>query len=486
MKIRNSVLVLLISVIVSIGATSYIGIGIIQNDVIDIVEHEMPKIQYALEMEVYINEMAQDVLENLAQVPQETTFADDAEKFRFYHDQYTALELTEHEKELMVQIDTKFEQFVFLGNELIEIEELELIEIEQEHAEKVFELEQMKLAEYNKFHTLLTEMDYILDNELQVEAVEKISEEEHEVIATIQEFIIVLAVVFAITLAVGYMITHRIGKRMNRLVELTLKVEKGDYSVRSKDIGNDEIGYLGRALNQSVIQLQEVNRQKDEFASMITHELKTPLVPILGFCDILKDPQSGEMNELQKDSIDEIHKNANELLHLIQNMLNAQKVEMHKLKFNLKTIDVNKYMKGRYKNLEYLMKDKKIDFQNFCTSELKIKGDEEKINEIFSNMVLNAIDFVPEKGKIDIHATESDHMVLFSVKDNGIGIPKNKIGNMFKKFYQADTTATRKHGGSGLGLAICKGFVEGMGGKSWLESEEGKGTTFFFTIPRVM
>jgi len=117
---------------------------------------------------------------------------------------------------------------------------------------------------------------------------------------------------------------------------------------------------------------------------------------------------------------------------------------------------------------------------------LKIKGDEEKINEIFSNMVLNAIDFVPEKGKIGIHATESDDMVLFSVKDDGIGIPKNKIGNMFKKFYQADTAATRKHGGSGLGLAICKGFVEGMGGKIWLESEEGKGTTFFFTIPKQM
>ena len=117
---------------------------------------------------------------------------------------------------------------------------------------------------------------------------------------------------------------------------------------------------------------------------------------------------------------------------------------------------------------------------------MKIKGDEEKINEIFTNMVLNAIDFVPEKGKIGIHETESDDMVLFSIKDDGIGIPKNKIGNMFKKFYQADTTATRKHGGSGLGLAICKGFVEGIGGKIWVESEVNKGTTFFFTLPKVI
>jgi len=291
MKIRNSLLFLLISVIISIGITTYIGIGMIQNDVIDIVEHEIPKIQYVLEMEVYINEMAQDVLENLAQVPRDTTFMDDADEFRFFHDQYTALELTEHEKELMITLDKKFEQFVILGDELIEIERLELIEIEQDHTVEVFELEELKLIDYNKFHTLLTEMDYILDHELQAEAVERISEEEHEALATIQEFYIVLVVVFAITLVIGYMVTHRIGKRMTRLVELTLKVEKGDYSVRSKDIGNDEIGYLGRALNESIIQLQEVNKQKDEFASMITHELKTPLVPILGFCEIMKDPQ---------------------------------------------------------------------------------------------------------------------------------------------------------------------------------------------------
>jgi len=484
MQIRYSILLLLILIIVSIGITSVIGIGIIQNDVVDIVEHEIPKIQYTLEMEVYINEMAQDVLENLAQLPQDNTFADDAEKFRFFHDQYTALELTDHEKELMVQLDAKFEQFVSLGNELIEIEELEIIEIQQEHADKVLELEKMKLSDFDKFHTLLKEMDDILDNQLQAEAVEKISEEEHEALVTIQEFFIVLFVVFTISLVIGYIITKRLGDRLNRLVKLSYEVEKGNYESRTDDIGNDEIGYLGRALNQSIIQLQQVTKKKDEFASMVTHELKTPLVPIIGFCEILKDPKAGELNELQEESVDEIYKNSNELLHLIQNMLNAQKVELHKLKFKLKIIDVNQYMKGRYKNLKYLMKDKKIDFENFCTSELKIKGDEEKVNEIFSNLVLNAIDFVPEKGKIDIHAIESDDMVLFSVKDNGQGIPKDKIGDMFKKFYQIDTSVTRKHGGSGLGLAICKGFVDGMGGKIWVESKVGKGTTFFFTIPK--
>jgi len=101
-------------------------------------------------------------------------------------------------------------------------------------------------------------------------------------------------------------------------------------------------------------------------------------------------------------------------------------------------------------------------------------------------MVQNAIDFVPMQGsRIEMSAKSDGRNVLFYVKDNGVGIPKEKIGKMFQKFYQVDTSNTRKHGGSGLGLAICKGYVEGMGGKIWLESEEGKGTTFFFTIPKV-
>jgi len=224
---------------------------------------------------------------------------------------------------------------------------------------------------------------------------------------------------------------------------------------------------------------------KDEFASMVTHELKTPLVPIQGFCEILNDPDSGKLNEIQKEAVDEIYKNSHELLKLIQNMLTAQKAELHQLKFNLENIDVSEYMGERYKNLENLMREKHIEFVNSAESGLKIKGDVGKLNEIFANMIQNAVDFVPEKGRIEISAKSDDGKVLFYVKDNGVGIPKKKIGNMFHKFYQVDTSVTRKHGGSGLGLAICKGYVEGMGGKIWLESEVGKGTTFFFTIPKV-
>jgi len=117
---------------------------------------------------------------------------------------------------------------------------------------------------------------------------------------------------------------------------------------------------------------------------------------------------------------------------------------------------------------------------------LIVKGDVKKLNEVFANLVVNSVDFVPDKnGRIEIGAKSHDKEVLFYVKDNGKGIPKDKIKNMFKKFYQIDLSYTRKHGGSGLGLSICKGYIEGLRGKMWVESEPNVETTFYFTLPKM-
>ena len=95
----------------------------------------------------------------------------------------------------------------------------------------------------------------------------------------------------------------------------------------------------------------------------------------------------------------------------------------------------------------------------------------------------NSADFVPENGRIEINAQSKDGKVVFYVKDNGIGIPKEKQDDLFKKFYQIDTSFKRKHGGTGLGLVICKGIMEGLDGNIWLESDDGKGATFYFSLP---
>jgi two-component system, OmpR family, phosphate regulon sensor histidine kinase PhoR len=129
------------------------------------------------------------------------------------------------------------------------------------------------------------------------------------------------------------------------------------------------------------------------------------------------------------------------------------------------------------------MEPKHIQFVNSTEEGLVLKSDKSRLEQVLNNIILNAVDFVPENGRIDIKAENQEGKILFTIKDNGIGIPKDKQHNLFKQFYQLDTTATRKHGGSGLGLSICRGIVEALGGKIWVESDTGMGSIFHFTIP---
>ena len=121
---------------------------------------------------------------------------------------------------------------------------------------------------------------------------------------------------------------------------------------------------------------------------------------------------------------------------------------------------------------------------NLIPDELSVITDGTCLKRVLKYFLDNSIDFVPAgKGRIEVGAYFKDSNVIFYVKDNGIGIPKDKQGNIFKKFYQIDSSYTRTHVGMGLGLAICKGIIEGLGGKIWFESKQGEGTTFYFSIP---
>jgi len=235
-------------------------------------------------------------------------------------------------------------------------------------------------------------------------------------------------------------------------------------------------------------ELKKIDVSKEEFTSMISHELKTPLTPIMGWCQALKNPNiMGQLNPKQLQALDAILTNAVKLKDLVGDMLDAQKLDMKKMKFDHNDVDVTEMMTFMEKNLQSAMEPKHIEFVNSTKENLTLKGDRSRLEQILNNIILNAVDFVPnEKGRIEMRAESKDSKILFTVKDNGIGIPKEKQDRLFTQFYQLDTSATRKHGGSGLGLSICKGIVAAMGGEIWLDSDAGKGATFYFTIPRVI
>ena len=227
------------------------------------------------------------------------------------------------------------------------------------------------------------------------------------------------------------------------------------------------------------------DRQLGEDFQILPEEVRTPLIPILGYCEMLLNPKFGQLNADQKEAINEIHQNSVQANNLINDFWNAQNLEIGEMKYYLEDINVDDFIQQEMETLDPLMGQKKIEFSKSIQPELTIKADRAKLAEIFTNLVENAVAFVSETGgKIQITGKSEDGFVQFSVVDNGPGIPKDGIDRLFKKFYQIDTSHTRKHAGSGLGLTICRGYVEGMGGKIWAESEEGKGATLSFTIPK--
>jgi PAS domain S-box-containing protein len=230
--------------------------------------------------------------------------------------------------------------------------------------------------------------------------------------------------------------------------------------------------------------LRDADKQKEEFSTMVSHELKTPLTPIKFNTEmLLESGVLGTLNPDQLNSVQEIEINATRLESLISDLLYAQKLDMNKMIFNIKKFNTRDCIKQVTTNLFSIIQEKGIELEIKDSSAGDIFSDENRIQQVLENLIKNSVDFVPEKGgKILVEIKNSHDFVTFSVKDNGIGIPKDKEKHLFKKFYQVDTSHTRKHGGTGLGLVICKGFVEGLGGEIWCESEEGKRTTFFFTI----
>ena len=288
--------------------------------------------------------------------------------------------------------------------------------------------------------------------------------------------------VFFVSISIGRKIARPVTKLSYFANQLAN--EKFDAKLDLKE--KDEIGQLGTNMRHMGTALKKAKKHKDEFAAMISHELKNPLTPIKIYATALKRPKMlGELNKKQMDAVDGIHFNALRLERLIGDLLDVQKLEIGRMKFENKWIVVEEFMAMITGNFKSQTEQKGGQLINHTKGKIIMKSDTPRLSQVFSNLINNSIDFIPKnKGKIEINAQKKDGKVLFSVKDNGLGMTLETQKSLFQKFYQADTSITRKHGGTGLGLAICKGIVEGLGGKIWLESEVGKGTNVYFTIPR--
>jgi signal transduction histidine kinase len=224
---------------------------------------------------------------------------------------------------------------------------------------------------------------------------------------------------------------------------------------------------------------------KDEFSAMVTHELRTPLVPIIGYCKMLKTSMLGRLDQEQYEAIEIIEKNAKRLEHLITDIMNVRKLDLNKLKFKIEDLSLDEFFAEIYSSYEPTINQKGHKFViNISDKHMIIKTDKIRLRQIFDNLISNALKFMPEKnGLIEIGLKKENENLVFHVKDNGLGIPLDKQNEIFQKFYQVDTSERRKITGTGLGLAISKGITEGLGGRIWFESDGESGTTFYMKFP---
>jgi PAS domain S-box-containing protein len=227
---------------------------------------------------------------------------------------------------------------------------------------------------------------------------------------------------------------------------------------------------------------EESDRLKLAFLANISHEIRTPMNGVLGFAQLLKEP--GLSRKKQQCFIDIIEKSGHRMLDTVNDLVDIAKIESGQVQLQISATNLGHQLKNLYDFFLPQTNEKglKLSFiPSPETCDLTIKTDPNKLDSILSNLIKNAIKFT-DKGKIEFGCSIKENKLKFYISDTGIGIQKNKHQTIFNRFEQADTNDIRSYHGSGLGLAIAKAYVELLGGKIWLKSSPGRGSTFFFTI----
>jgi len=234
---------------------------------------------------------------------------------------------------------------------------------------------------------------------------------------------------------------------------------------------------LNEKLQKTYSELRSLDELKNDFMNIAAHELKTPLIPILGY---LKMALDGDMGKLTAGIV---YRNAKRQQTLIEDIVDISKLEGKAMKFEMRRTRVPGIIRRVATDLKPLAIEKKLYLKTKLPQKMRtVTADKRRITQVLTNLVENAVNFT-EKGGITIKAWEKKNCIAVSVKDTGVGIPANKMDKLFTKFFQADTSVKRRAEGTGLGLAISRGIIESHGGKINAKSVQGKGSTFYFTIP---
>jgi len=282
------------------------------------------------------------------------------------------------------------------------------------------------------------------------------------------------------------------------------KVAEGNFNTTITVPNRDEFGVLADRMNQmsrelkrlyehereTTKELQALNERleratkaKSEFLANMSHELRTPMNAILGFVEMILDEVYGDIPAHLKEPLTDIQTNGKHLLRLINDVLDLSKIEAGRMELSLGEYSVQDIVDTVRASLQSLAAERGLGFVAAVEDDIPLAfGDGKRITQCLMNLAGNALKFT-RQGRVEISVGLEGETLTYAVKDTGIGIPKDQLENVFGEFRQVDATITREFGGTGLGLSITKKFVEMHGGRIWVESGLGKGSTFFFSIP---
>jgi signal transduction histidine kinase len=256
--------------------------------------------------------------------------------------------------------------------------------------------------------------------------------------------------------------------------------------ITNKKIAEEKLKESERILRQQNIELKELDKLKTDFISIAAHDLKTPLISVGGYIDLILLREKDLKDDIKED-LYRVLSNVTRLERYINRLLDVMKIDAGKIEIVKKVEKIYEIITDCLFELEYQISQKNLAINLSIPEDLELKVDRFRITQVFSNVLSNAVKFSPSDGIIDINVLEENQNYLFKIKDNGKGLTLKEIEKLFGKFVtigQDTENYSAFEKGSGLGLYICKGMIEVHGGKIWVESEgRDKGTEISFTLP---
>lgn len=334
---------------------------------------------------------------------------------------------------------------------------------------------------------------YVFDNSVDlggysnvyVRGITSVTKAEESFLVLIRTSFIFLPLMVVITAIIGYRFTSRTLRPVDNMIQGVQEIcEKEDLSKRiPMEAGNDEIHRLAQLFNQMLEQLETAFEREKQFTSDVSHELRTPITVILSHCEYLLEQEMSE--EEQKREIEVIYKKARNMAQLVSQILMISRAERDKLPIHFEEVPVSELTEMIVDEQQEIAKKKNITIQQELEEGLMAEVDETFLIRLWVNLISNAISYGKENGTVIVTLHGEGDKIRGQVKDDGIGISKENLPHIWERFYRVDQSRTSgQDSSSGLGLPMVKWIIKAHHGEIHVESEEGKGTTFSFVIPK--